>query len=175
MTKILLTGQPGCGKTTIIKRAIAKLNRPYCGFCTSEIRDSGERLGFAIDTLSEPRRSGILAHVDMKAAQRVGKYGVNIEEFERLAVPELIEGLSKGILLVIDEIGKMELFSTTFRQLAEKALSGDSDVLASIMLGPHPFCDRLKKLPGIRLKRIDRGNREAVLDEVLELLSQHDS
>ncbi len=151
------------------------MNRPCCGFYTSEIRDSRGRLGFAINTLSEPRRSGILAHVEIKTAQRVGKYGVNIEEFERLAVPELTEGLRKGILIVIDEIGRMELFSTAFRQLAEKALSGESDVLASIMLKPDPFCDRLKKLPGIKLRRIDHGNREAVSGEILELLSQHDS
>ncbi len=170
MTKILLTGRPGCGKTTVIKRTIAGLNRPCCGFCTSEIRDSDSRLGFAIETLTEPRRSGILAHVGIKTSARVGKYGVNVEEFEKLAVTELTRGLDKDDLIVIDEIGRMELLSNAFRQLVEKALTGGNDVLASIMLGPDTFCDRLKRLPGVRLVRIGRNNRETVGETIIKLL-----
>ncbi|MHC4744175.1 MAG: nucleoside-triphosphatase, partial [Planctomycetota bacterium] len=91
--KILLTGPPGCGKTTAIKRIVEKLEpEKVAGFYTQEIREHGQRSGFRWARLDG--REGTLAHVNIKGPSRVGKYGVDIADFEESVVPVLDPGLT---------------------------------------------------------------------------------
>jgi nucleoside-triphosphatase len=78
---ILITGQPGIGKTTLIKKLATELAdlRPV-GFYTEEIRENGVRRGFELESLSGQR--GLLSHIDIKSPYRVSKYGVDIKCFE---------------------------------------------------------------------------------------------
>jgi len=71
--KILLTGRPGCGKTTLIKRVVDELALPAAGFYTEEIRQRGERVGFKIITLSG--EEAVFADVDFRTPQRLGNMG----------------------------------------------------------------------------------------------------
>ncbi len=73
---LLITGKPGIGKTTLVKRLVGILERPKCGFITEEIRKEGKRRGFCITTFSG--KQGILACDDLESKFRVGKYGVDI-------------------------------------------------------------------------------------------------
>lgn len=171
MPKILLTGPPGCGKTTLIRKVIEDLKRPYCGFYTKEIRGSNQRTGFSIQTLSEPGRNGILAQTKSPTPWSVGKYYVNLKEFEELVIPELANGLKSGILIIIDEIGKMEILSAEFRGVVERIFASDNDLLATILFGPHPFCDKIKSLPGVQLMIIERKRSQQSLSELLQWLS----
>ena len=111
--KILLTGLPGCGKTTVVIRVAKRLGqKKIAGFTTKEIRSSGHRIGFGIKTFSG--REGILSGIDIKSSFRVGRYGVDIEQFEQLVIPELTKNTQTADLFIIDEIGKMECFSKAF-------------------------------------------------------------
>jgi nucleoside-triphosphatase len=80
---ILLTGHPGCGKTTLLRKIIERLPFPVHGFYTQEIRPSGVREGFEIVTLDG--QHGILAHVSFPGPVKVGKYGVDLSVLEHLA------------------------------------------------------------------------------------------
>ena len=141
--RILLTGLPGCGKTTLIKKVAAKIGTPVYGFYTQEIKTAGRRAGFAIQTFSTPPKKGVLSHIDIDSKIRVGKYGVDVDSFEKLAIPDLEAGLDQQSLIIIDEIGKMELFSKRFKDLLIQILESEQSFLATIMYKPHPFCDRL--------------------------------
>jgi hypothetical protein len=91
MTKnILVTGPPGCGKSTLIEKVVAIIQAPVAGFFTREIREKGKRVGFSVASFDG--RKGILAHVGMKSGPRVGKYGVSIGVFEDIAIPSLHAG-----------------------------------------------------------------------------------
>src|SRR5690606_15184027 len=74
---LLVTGLPGTGKTTLIRKILDTLppGVSVSGFFTAEIRESGERVGFAVSTLDG--RSGLLAHVRAGGRARVGRYGVD--------------------------------------------------------------------------------------------------
>ena len=109
---ILFTGFPGCGKSTIIEKIVQRINRPSTGFFTREIRDKGRRVGFSITTLDG--QQGILAHIDIRSHIRVGRYGVNIRDIEKIAVPSM-RPENDNVILVVDEIGKMECLSGLFR------------------------------------------------------------
>lgn len=177
--KVLITGRPGVGKTTLVKRFVEGLTEA-AGFYTEEIRERGMRKGFNLVSLSiSPRPVGRgavalsqwavapLSHVDFKGPQRVGKYGVDVEGFEGF-LDEL--SLRDAGLVVIDEIGKMECLSEKFRILIKEILISDKTVIATIAKKGTPFIEELKKLPGIRLIEITEDNREALLKEIRELL-----
>jgi len=162
IVKVLITGLPGVGKTTLLKRVVEKLNCPAFGFYTSEVREAGNRVGFSLESLSGEK--GILSHKDVKSPYRVGKYGVDLRSFESIGVSELEKGLAADSLLVIDEIGKMELFSEKFKEVLLKAMEVPNPLLATILYKSHPFCDRLKKRADTELIKIDTGNREELVD-----------
>jgi nucleoside-triphosphatase THEP1 len=169
VVNLLITGLPGVGKTTLLRRVVEKLNCPAYGFYTSELRESGDRVGFSLTTLSG--EEGILSHRDLKSRYRVGKYGVDVRSFEELGVRELERGLATGSLLVIDEIGKMELFSERFRRVLLQAMDAPNPVLATVLYKSHPFCDRLKRRGDTELLKIDAGNRERLVDILVERLA----
>jgi nucleoside-triphosphatase len=95
----------------VARRLIALLRDagvPVGGFATEEIRDGGRRVGFGIETVGGDR--GVLAHMDLPGPPRVGKYGVDLQAFERLALAAISSPPRRGVT-VIDELGKMELGS----------------------------------------------------------------
>jgi nucleoside-triphosphatase len=167
-TTILLTGHPGCGKTTLIKRVVARLNCPVGGFYTQEIREGGARLGFEIVTFDG--QTGILAHVDIHSPRRVGRYGVNLAALESVGITSVRHAMQGGALVVIDEIGPMELFSAPFRQMVLDALDGDGVVLGSIVRRSKPFSDQIKARPDVTLVEVHPGNRDALVNELVARL-----
>ena len=115
--KLLITGRPGVGKTTLVKRVLETLGSHAMGFYTQEIREAGQRQGFRIVTTWN--EEGILAHKKLHSVHRVSRYGVNLCFLERV-VAGIKKRLDEGAILVIDEIGRMELFSSKFRNWIEE-------------------------------------------------------
>jgi len=164
----LLTGGPGVGKTTLIKQALDRASVRAGGFFTEEIRTGGVRQGFKIITLDG--RSAILSHIDIRSPYRVGKYGVDVEALDQVGVAALKDAVRKCDLVVIDEIGKMELFSPCFREAVFEAINSKKRVLGTIMLGSHPCADEIKRHPGVATISVTRMNRRQVLEQVVTWL-----
>ncbi len=165
---ILLTGRPGVGKTTVIKRVVERLGRHAGGFYATEIRKGGRRQGFRIVTLDG--QEGVLSHVDIKGRPRVSRYGVNTRDLEEVGVAALRRAAMDADLIVVDEIGKMELFSEAFRRAVAEAIEGDKPVLGTVMASPEPWVDALKGLPQVTVLEVTRENREQLVSLVIELL-----
>lgn len=164
-TKTLLTGKPGVGKTTLIRRIIDRMHpTPMTGFYTGEIRTGGQRSGFELQALNGDSR--ILAHVDLESRHRVGKYGVDTTGFD-LFLENLDVLNPRAALIVIDEIGKMELFSKHFRTLLRKVLDSDRYLLASIARHGKGLIQEIKQRPDIHLVEVTRKNRDDLLSAVL--------
>jgi nucleoside-triphosphatase len=168
----LLTGLPGTGKTTIIRKAISQSHLHAGGFYTQEIRIAGKRQGFSIITLDG--QSAILAHIDCPGPNRVSKYGVDITQLDAVGVAALHRAMNENDVVVIDEIGKMELFSPHFRRAVQAALESDKKVLGTIMSGPSSFTDAIKRHSAVEIVKVTRENRNQVLHEVLEWLNTSD-
>lgn len=170
---VLVTGRPGIGKTTLAEKVAAHFGGVAGGFFTREIRERGRRVGFALETLDG--RRDILAHVDFTGKVRVGKYIVNTQAIDRLAVEAIEKALGEKQLVIIDEIGRMELASERFRQAVLKALDSDCIVFATIHQHPDPFTDRLKRRPDVALYELSLENRnqlaETITKQIRELLS----
>ena len=168
MRVYLLTGRPGTGKTSLIKQAVAELKGEAGGFYTEEIRSQGTRLGFKLVTLDG--QEAILAHIDINKLHRVGKYGVDIDSLDRVGVPALQKAVKECDLVVIDEIGKMELFSANFREATLDIIGSGKKVLGTIMLSPNPWADAIKRQPRVKLVEVTRANYNQVLDDLRQWL-----
>ncbi len=165
---IILTGIPRVGKTTIIRKVISGIKRGCAGFYTEEMREGNLRVGFKLITLDH--RSCVLSHKNIKSRHRVGKYGVNLECIERIGVTSILQGIQKKKVIVIDEIGKMELFSKNFQEVVIKALDSESPVLGTILFRHHPLCDTIKKRKDVKMFEVTKENRNDLANVIIEKL-----
>jgi len=168
--KILLTGLPGCGKTTAIMKIIAELDyASAAGFYTEEIRENNTRRGFRWKRLDGT--SGVLAHVDIKGRFKVGKYVVDVVGFETNVVPVLDAERPGTELFVIDEIGKMECLSKKFVAATRRLFASDKSVLATVARKGAGLISEVKNYPGTQLFRLTRENRDKTIAEIIQILS----
>ncbi len=165
---LILTGRPGIGKTTIIKAVIAQLGDRAGGFYTEEILGPGGRKGFRLITLNGP--SAVIAHVDFKSRSQVGRYGVKVDVIDQLGASAIRSAVDHNPIVIVDEIGKMELFSSQFQNAVLKAVSGPKIVLATAMLDDLPWLMALKALPNVTVWEVTRPNRTQLVEQVLRWL-----
>jgi nucleoside-triphosphatase len=168
--KILLTGRPGCGKTTLIKRVVNNLPRGAGGFYTEEIRVGGTRAGFKIVTLDG--EDAVFAHVDFRTRSRVGKYGLDLSALERIGVGAVRQAIQARRLVVIDEIGPMEIRSPVFRDVVNEALESKVPLLATIFTRPLSFTDAIKSRPDVTLIDVRPDNREQLVLELSDRIRE---
>ncbi len=136
------------------------------GFYTAEIRESGERVGFAVCPLDG--RNGVLAHIRLGGGARVGRYGVDVKGFAGLVLPLLEAG--RAGLYVVDEIGKMECFSGAFCDTVRALLDSGAPVLGTVALKGGGFIAEVKARDDVALFVLTMKNRDILADEIGRIL-----
>lgn len=169
--RLLVTGRPGCGKTTLVLSLLNRFPNRFVGFYTEEVRESGTRTGFTVTSV-EDGKSALFASVSFKTEYRVSKYGLDIEAFERVALGQLEKALQRNRPLLLDEIGKMELFSESFRRLLNDCFSAPVPILATVHLRPHPFTDALKARRDVEVLILERPRYREVFDYITERVTE---
>ncbi|KAL9260314.1 Nucleoside-triphosphatase THEP1-like protein [Drosera capensis] len=133
------------------------------------IRRGTERVGFEVVTVSG--RSGPLASIDSKRIPEnrlqihlteshrwptVGRYKVDIRE--------------DTDMFLIDEFGKMELFSSSFHPAVLRILNSNIPILASVPLANQgrdiPGVARVKNHPGAIIYMLNTNNRDAYQERI---------
>jgi nucleoside-triphosphatase len=161
--------RPGAGKTTAFRRLAGLLREAGArvgGFTTEELREQGRRVGFAVESLEGTRDT--LAHAELPGPPRVGRYGVDLEAFERVALPAL--RASRRDVVLIDELGKMELASAPFCAAVEELLDEDLALAATMQVARHDFTDRLRRRPEVEVIRLTAANRDDLPEELAQRL-----
>ncbi len=164
MNNILITGIPGIGKTTLIRK-ISEIFKEFnpAGFYISEIIEDGVRTGFELVSLYGDSR--VLSHINLKTKYIVGKYKVDIKGFENM-LDNIFSREKKTGLYIIDEIGKIECKSKKFSKLIIELLNSDKPVVASISDKGTGLIHDIKKRNDIKLFEITPNNIELLLKEL---------
>jgi nucleoside-triphosphatase len=164
MKNILITGQPGAGKTTIIKRlcVIFKEFNP-AGFITSEIIEDENKVGFEVVNLFGDSR--VIAHTKIKGKVSIGKYKVDIRAFDDFLEKTFSKEKKTG-LYVIDEIGKIECASKKFTRLVPELMDASKPVIAALADKGVGLISEIKKREDIALFEITEQNRDLRIKEL---------
>ena len=128
----LVTGPPGVGKSTAVSKVVLRLKSAgvIVGGCsTSERKEGGARVGFEVKDLTTGR-TGELASVSSRLGPRVGRYRVNLSDLARVGAAGLAAAADSSELIVIDEVGPMELVSPEFRRAVRKCIDSGKPLLA---------------------------------------------
>lgn len=166
MLRIAVTGSPGVGKSTVVEKAAEKLANQLGfkigGIQTAEIRKDGKRKGFSIRDL-KTGKTGILSSV-RGSGPRVGKYHVDLEDLEEIGANALRNALECD-LIVIDEVGPMELKSGAFVSAVEAVLNSNKPVLAVLhRSSSHMLAQRIRK--EFEVLTVDEGNRDELPEKI---------
>ncbi len=166
---LLLTGAPGIGKTTVIRRLAAKLEtKRLGGFYTEEIREGGERRGFRLVSLEGKER--VIADVAFSKSHRVGKYGVDVAAVDDAA--SLLAPDPAVQVFLVDEIGKMECLSECFITAMRALLVGQTPVVATVGLSGRGFIAEIKRLKECLLWEVTHANRDELPSRIVAWLAR---
>jgi nucleoside-triphosphatase len=162
---ILFTGKPKSGKTTLLRKIIAQIPNKV-GFVTNEMRKDVVRVGFEIETHAGEK--SVLAHVDFDKSLSVGKYGLNLDNLNKL-LPSV--EVFENEVLYLDEIGQMELQSQDFVQLARKYLDAKNICLATLTsVYEDGFTKEVRRRDDVTIYEITEENRDNLYEEILRKL-----
>ncbi|MEM3736752.1 MAG: NTPase [Candidatus Bathyarchaeia archaeon] len=172
---IFLTGHPGVGKTTALRRAINLLTERGLrvgGMVSSEIREGGRRVGFEVIDISTSRR-GILAQVYKGVGPRFGRYTVNIADLVAVGVNAIKRAVNTADIIVVDEVGPMELLSPEFREAVKKAVDSGKVVVGTLHHNARgDLIDWIRSNLASKIIEVTLANREglprAIVDMVLD-------
>ncbi len=168
LKNLFITGNPGCGKTTLIKEIFSLYPKKLGGFYTEEIIENNSRAGFLLKTFEGD--SQIFAHKKIQSPYKLKKYKVDLDCLELLGLSAMEKAVESGKIVVIDEIGSMEVLSEKFRKRIYELLLSPSKVIATIRLKSKPFTDEIKNLPDSRTFVLTRNNYHQIKTKIIEWL-----
>ncbi len=159
---IFLTGRPGIGKTSVLLRAVDILKAKgykIGGMVSREARRRGVRVGFEIVDLETERR-GWLAHVDQQTGPRVSKYRVNLGDLNTIGAGSILSAVKNADIIVVDEIGPMELFSPDFKEAVKKIVESRKMMIGTIHYRARdPLIKTIKAREDAEILEVTRENR----------------
>lgn len=168
---LLLTGRPGVGKTTVVRRVVERL-RPIgwrlAGFHTEEIREGRERKGFRAVTMGGDEVT--IAHADIGGMPKVGKYTVDVPALDEVAEATLGHDAEGADVVIIDEIGKMECLSSAFLDTTTDLLDEPVPLVATVSRNGRGLISEVKNRPDARLVEVTRANRDELPERIIAWL-----
>jgi nucleoside-triphosphatase len=172
---LLITGNPGVGKTTVLLKTIEVLKAKgysVSGMTSREVRTHGTRVGFEISDLESGRR-GWLARVDQEYGPRVGKYRVNLEDLDNVGAAAVIKAVKKAGMVAIDEVGPMELHSKKFKEAVKGAVESGKLVVATVhWRARDKLVVEIKARDDAEIFQVTYGNREKMRKVIVEKAMQ---
>ena len=154
--KLLLTGKPRSGKSTLLEKCIA-LSPQKQGFLSREILKDEQRVGFEL--IASDGQSVVMAHVDSPSQLHVSRYGVNIDNITNFL--RALPAIQSNSLLYLDEIGQMQLLTPAFPTIAMKYLDADNHFIGTITsVFRDETIDNILSRDDITLLNLTEENRE---------------
>ncbi len=163
--KIGITGMPSVGKTETLTKIIEFLEENgYVtgGMITEPIIKKKKRVGFYVENW-QTKEKEVFAHEDfIDANDKIGKYGVDTDALERIGIPAIEKAIidKETNIIIIDEIGKMEMLSEKFCEIVTDALDSDKPIIVTLHKKSRtPLLQDVRRRDDIRILEVTVVNR----------------
>jgi len=172
---IFITGRPGIGKTSVLLRVVDALKtRGYSigGMVSREVREGGVRVGFEIVDF-ETGQKGWLAHVNQPTGPQVSKYRVNLNDLNAIGASSILNAVANADVVVVDEIGPMELFLPAFKEAVSQAMRSEKPVLGTIhQRARDPLITAIREKEDAEILEVTYENRVNLHNLIIEKVVQ---
>jgi nucleoside-triphosphatase len=171
--KIGITGLPNAGKTYALLKVIEMLEaegKQVGGMVTEPILKDGRRMGFWVTDWATKRRT-VLASQEIDSKARVGKYGVDVEALDAVGVTAIRSATEDADIIVVDEVGKMEMESPAFVEAIKDALDSEKPVILTLhKKSRNPLLQDIRRRDDIRILEVTPVNRNLLPYKIVGLL-----
>jgi nucleoside-triphosphatase len=171
--KIGITGLPSAGKTSALMRVVEMLREEGMtvgGMITESLVEDNVRMGFYITDISKGTK-GVLAHKDLDSRVKVGEYGVDMEVLEEVGVQALRDATESADVIVVDEVGKMEVESEDFIEAVKTAMEADKPLILTLhKKSRNPLLQDIRRRDDVRILEVTPVNRNLLPYKILKLL-----
>ena len=176
---LFLTGQPGVGKTSVLLRVVNALKAKgydVRGMISGEIREQGTRVGFEITDLYTGQK-GWLAHIKQPSGPQVGKYRVNLDDLKNIGVNSILDAIKNADVIIVDEIGPMELHSEKFREAVIRVVEGGKLVVGTVHWKARDnLIEAIRAREDAEIYKVTYDNRgnlhEIIVEKAIEFLKK---
>ncbi len=171
--KIGITGLPGAGKTQALIKVIEMLEgegQVVGGMITRPILEKNRRAGFTVLNWLT-KEQAVLAHVSIQSKVMVGKYGVDISALESVGVRAIEDAAEKADVIIVDEVGKMEVESERFVGAVKAALETSKPFILTLhKKSRNPLLQDIRRRDDIRILEVTPINRNLLPYKIIKLL-----
>ncbi|HKS59221.1 MAG TPA: NTPase [Thermoplasmata archaeon] len=172
--KIGITGLPGSGKTQTLLRIIQLLEQEGLrvgGMVTEPIVEHQRRSGFQI-TNWLTKEKAVFAHEGLKSRIHSGRYGVDLSALEGLGIQALTEARQNADVIVIDEVGKMEVESEAFTHSVVETLDANKSIVMTLhKKSRNPLLQDIRRRDELRLLEVTPVNKNLLAFKIVKLLT----
>ncbi|MCQ5375494.1 MAG: NTPase [Methanomassiliicoccales archaeon] len=171
--KIGITGLPGAGKTHALLKVIEMLEADEMkvgGMITEPIIEDNKRLGFYVIDW-QTKRKAILASTEIRSKFMVGKFGVDLSALEEVGVEAILKACETADVVVIDEVGKMEVESEKFVGAVKAALEIEKPLLLTLhKKSRNPLLQDIRRRDDVRILEVTPINRNLLPYKIMKLM-----
>jgi len=175
--KIGITGMPSVGKTQTLIKIIEKIQKSGYkveGMITEPIIEKKKRIGFYVVDW-QTREKEVFAHIEMDTKDKIGKYGVDINALESIGVPAVEKAIEDEDIhvIIIDEIGKMEMLSERFCDVVIDALDSDKPIMVTLhKKSRSPLLQDVRRRDDIRILEVTPVNRNLLPYKIEKIMAE---
>ena len=167
MNNIFLTGRVKSGKSTVLRKVLAELKPCRIGgFFTEAVIENSQTVGYQIRSVSN--QSMIFARANSQGEYQIGGFGIFPEVFESLGVRILESALESSQLILMDEIGVMEVGAPKFKESILRCLNSNIVVSGAIKYKSNTFLDTIRNRPDLELLYVNESNRDSLPQLVIK-------
>lgn len=163
--RVFLTGAPGVGKSTAVGEVAERMQQEGVrvgGMTSGDLRSGSSRIGFEIRNVMTGE-TGVLAHVNQLTGPRIGRYRVKTEDLDKIGAEAILAAVRDADLIVIDEVGPMELTSSRFKDAVQAALASSKFLLGTVHRNAQdPLVRTIRSNPGVEVIEVTHENRDSL-------------
>jgi len=171
--KIGITGLPGAGKTEALLKVIEMLEADghiVGGMVTTPIYEHGRKIGFEVVDWHS-KRTGIFAHRDYETPIKIGLLFVDTDVLNEIGVPSIEWATANASIIIIDEVGKMEVESDTFIKAVKSALETPKPLILTLhKKSRNPLLQDIRRRDDVRILEVTPINRNLLPYKIISLL-----